>query len=453
MALTTSPQSSSTLLPCPAFISGAPGYDEARGAWNAAVDQRPAMVCYPADAAEVTAVMRLARDAGLRVVPQATGHNASPLGSLADCILLKTSALTGVTVDPVRRTARVGAGVLWDDVVTAAAPHGLTALHGSSPDVGVVGYSLGGGISWLGRLYGLQSSSVTAVELVLPDGGHVRCDADHDPELFWALRGGGGSFGVVTALEFELYPITTVYGGAMVWDIKEAARVVPAWLRWTQDAPDAVTTSLRLLAMPDFPEVPAPIRGRRILMIDGAVVADEPEARELLRPLRVAGPEIDMFGPMPAPALVRMHGDPEEPMPGASDTALLGPLDADGAAAFVEAGTPTEGGPLMFAELRQLGGALGRPSPYGGALTHLDGDFCAFAFGLDAGPHAGAPVEEATAAVIEALAPWHSGKRYMNFAERSGDASGIFADDTHARLVALRDRVDPDGLILPNHAL
>src|SRR4051812_8615001 len=200
-------------------LPGDDGYDAARQAFNLAVDQRPAAVAYPADASEVSELVRAARDAGLRVAAQSTGHNAGPLGSLEGTVLVKTSGLGGVEVDPLRRTARVGAGVLWEDVVDAAAPHGLIALHGSSPNVGVTGYSLGGGMGWLARSHGLQANSVTAIELVTADAEIVRTDAEHDPELFWALRGGGGNFGVVTALEFRLYPLREIHAGFMLWDV------------------------------------------------------------------------------------------------------------------------------------------------------------------------------------------------------------------------------------------
>ena len=194
-------------------LPGDDGYDAARQGFNLAVDQRPAAVAYPADAHEVAEIVKAARANGLRVAPQATGHNAGPLGSLDRSILVKTSGLGGVEIDAADRIARVGAGVLWEEVVNAAAPYGLIALHGSSPNVSVTGYSLGGGMGWLARSHGLQANSVTAIELVTADGELVRTDAQHDPELFWALRGGGGNFGIVTALEFRLYPLSEVYAG------------------------------------------------------------------------------------------------------------------------------------------------------------------------------------------------------------------------------------------------
>ena len=176
-------------------------WDEARQAWNLAVDQRPAAVAVAESADDVAAVVTSARQHGLRVAAQGTGHAAAPMGSLADTILLKTERLRGVRVDPKTRTARVAAGEVWLNVVGAAAEHGLAALAGSSPDVGVVGYTLGGGLSWLSRTHGLCANNVEAVELVTADGQLRRVDGETDADLFWALRGGGGSFGMAPTPE------------------------------------------------------------------------------------------------------------------------------------------------------------------------------------------------------------------------------------------------------------
>src|SRR6478735_1799537 len=352
-------------------LPGDDGYDAARQAFNLAVDQRPAAVAFPADAGEVSDIVRHARATGLRVAAQSTGHNAAPLGDLTSTILVKTSSLGGVEVDPERRIARVGAGVLWEDVVDAAAPHGLIALHGSSPTVGVAGYSLGGGMGWLARSHGLQTNSLTAIELVTADGEIVRTDADNDAELFWALRGGGGNFGVVTALEFRLYPVSEIYAGFMMWDWSESERVLEAWAEWAVNAPDHVTTSFRIMQLPPLPEIPEPIRGRSIVLIDGAVQGDP----AVIEPLRALGPELDTFAVVPAPSLVRLHQDPEEPMPYTSDSALVRELPAEAIKTLVELSGPGSGSPLAIVELRQLGGALGRATPGHGAVAGVKGQF------------------------------------------------------------------------------
>src|SRR5215467_7640256 len=182
------------------FVPGEDGYDQARQAWNLAVDERPAVVVTAGSAADVVHAVRFARAQGMRIAPQGTGHGAEPLEPLEGAMLLRTSRMRSVQIDPAARTARAEAGALWQDVTVPAGEHGLAALAGSSPNVGVTGYTLGGGLGWLARRYGLAANSVTAAELVTPDGHLVHADADHQPDLFWAVRGGGGSVGVVTAL-------------------------------------------------------------------------------------------------------------------------------------------------------------------------------------------------------------------------------------------------------------
>ncbi|HEX6921498.1 MAG TPA: FAD-binding oxidoreductase [Actinomycetes bacterium] len=432
-------------------LPGDPGYDEARTPWNVAIDQRPAAVARPASAAEVAEVVRAAAAAGLRVAPQGTGHNAGPLGSLDDVVLLRTSAMTAVIVDPEGRTARVEAGALWLDVVEAAAPHGLAALHGSSPDVGVVGYSLGGGMGWYARELGLAANSVTAVEVVTADGSLVRADADSHPDLFWALRGGGGNFGVVTALEFRLFPIETAYAGMLVWDWQHAKPVLERWAAWAVTAPDAVTTAWRILQLPPIPDIPEPFRGRQIVVIDGAVLADDAEAEAILAPLRELGPEMDTFARVPSASLVRLHMDPEGPTPAVSASTMLGDLPQGAIDAVVATAGPGSGSSLLITELRQLGGALGRPHAGAGAVSRLDGSFVLFAASIAATPEMAGQGEADAGRVVEALRPWTNGKRYLNFAETPVDASTGYEAAAWARLQAIRDRVDPQGRFVSNH--
>src|SRR5574338_334555 len=176
-------------------------WDATRQVFNLAMDLSPAAVALPLDVSDVVAAVDHARVSGLRVAPQATGHNADAYGSLEDTLLVDVRELQEISIDVPARRVRVGAGVKWERVAPGLSEHGLAALHGSSPDVGVAGYSLGGGMGWYARMFGLQTNSVTAVELVTADASLVRADANHEVDLFWALRGGGGNFGVVTALE------------------------------------------------------------------------------------------------------------------------------------------------------------------------------------------------------------------------------------------------------------
>jgi FAD/FMN-containing dehydrogenase len=434
-------------------VAGDPVYDVARVPWNAAVDQRPAAVAYPANAVEVSDVVRSARQAGLRVAPQGTGHNPRPLGQLEDVVLLRTAAMQGVTVDPVARTARVGAGVLWQDAVEAAAEHGLAALHGSSPDVGVVGYSLGGGIGWYARQFGMQANHVTAIECVTADGDLVRADAEHETDLFWALRGGGGNFGIVTAMEFALHEVGRPYAGMMIWDATRAAEVLDRWTKWSGCTPDEATTALRVVSVPPLAHVPEQLQGRNLVVIDGAVVGDLDDAVAVLEPLRELGPEVDTFAPADPTSLTRLHMDPERPTAFVSGASMLAELPADGIEALLSVAGPQAGSSLpLAAELRQLGGALDRPHPGAGAMPRLHGQFLFFC---------GAPVTDlgtAGAAVadvdrtVEALAPWADG-HYLNLTEKQVDPRAAYDADAWTRLCAIRATVDPQGVFVANHSV
>src|SRR4051794_19171368 len=329
----------------------------ARSPWNLQMSDFPAAVAYPAFPDEVADVLRTATSAGLAVAVQGTGHGAPPLqGRLTDAVLLRTSAMTELSIDPERRRVRAGAGVLWGDLATAAGRSGLVGLHPSSPDVGVVGYTLGGGIGWYARRLGLQCNTVTAVELVLADGTFVRASADTDADLFWALRGGAAPLGVVTALEFGLFPIDTVVAGFLAWDWTAVERVLPAWAAWCADAPEAATTSFRLVEVPVLDGVPAELHGRRLAIVDGAVLSDDAFAAEVLAPLRALAPEFDTVSRVPAASLVRLHLDPEGPTPAYASSTLVSALPDAAIAAVLDAAGPGVAG---------VGGAAPRP-PGGG---------------------------------------------------------------------------------------
>jgi FAD/FMN-containing dehydrogenase len=433
-------------------LPGDAGYDLARTAWVLQVEQHPAAVTYPASPDEVAEVLQAAAAAGLRVAPQGTGHGAAPLeGRLADAVLLRTAAMTELHVDVEGRTGRVGAGVLWGDFAAAAGSFGLAARHPSSPDVGVVGYSLGGGISWYGRSLGLACNAVTAIELVLADGTFVRTTADDDAELFWALRGGGAPLGVVTALEFDLFPLDTVVAGFLAWDAAQAEVVLPAWSRWCGEVPKDVTSAFRLLQVPDDPSLPPELRARKLVVVDGAALGDDAHAAELLAPLRALRPEIDTVTRVPAASLVRLHLEPEGPSPGYASSALVRELPEAAVDAVLEVAGPRSGTAVTVAELRQLGGAMGRPDPAGGALDSLDGGFLALGLGLHPDPASWPQQRADVGRLLDALAPWASGRQYLAMQDDRTDTRKSLPPQVHERVAAVRRSVDPGGLFLAQH--
>jgi FAD/FMN-containing dehydrogenase len=430
---------------------GEPGYDEARRAWAAAADLNPAAVAQPENETDMAFAVAFARETRLRVNVQATGHNASPLGDMSDTLLVRTDRMNAVEIDFAGRRARVGAGAMWQDVVPRASDLGLAALHGSSPNVGIVGYSLGGGIGYLARRHGLQANSVTAVELVTGEGDLVRADAHNEPDLFWALRGGGGNFGAVTALEFRLYPIATVYAGMMAWPIEQAERVIGRWAEWTSGLTEDVTSMMRMLRVPDIDGVPDFLRGREIALLNAAYAGDEADGIQLLAPMRDLGPQLDMFATMPVGGLAGLHGDPEESVPGETDTTVLESLPAAAVEAFVAAANAAPS--LMVSELRHLGGAAGRIEEGAGALGRIAGEYVLFCGGIAPDAAAAAQVRRDAGALVDAMAPYGSGGSYLNFAERRVDTSRAYSPAAYARLQAVRADADPDCLFRANHEI
>jgi FAD/FMN-containing dehydrogenase len=433
-------------------LPGDPAYDLARSPWNLQVSDYPAAVAYPAFPEEVADVVRAAAAAGLGVAARGTGHGAAPLeGRLGDAVVLRTSAMSELRIDAERRVARAGAGVLWGDLVEAAGRHGLAALHPSAPDVGVVGYSLGGGIGWYARRLGLQCNAVTAAEVVLADSTFVRATADRDAELFWALRGGATPLGVVCALEFALFPIETVVAGFLAWDWTAVERVLPGWVAWCAEVPDEVTSTFRLVDVPDSDSMPAAVRGRRLAVVDGAVLGDDAGAREVLAPLRALGPELDTVARVPAAALARMHLDPEGPTPAYASSTLVSGLPDAAVAAVIDAAGPRSGTSLAMTEIRQLGGALSRPDPSGGALSSLEGGFLVLGVGLAADPADWPRLRADAARLLGAVGPWRTGRKYLPMLHESIDTREALPPSAYERLCALRRAVDPDGLFMVPH--
>jgi FAD/FMN-containing dehydrogenase len=427
---------------------GDPGWDAERATFNLLDDQRPAAIAVPRDRDGVVAAVRHAAERGLSVAAQLTGHGAAAMGSLERALLLRTSALAGVEIDAAARTARVGAGARWRDLLDPASGHGLAAMHGFSPEVGIVGYTLHGGLGWYGRAHGLASSRVTAAEVVLADGTVVRADAASEPDLLWALRGGGGSFGVVTELEFELLPVPELYAGALFFAWERAAEVLHAWHAWTATAPEAAMSVGRLMQFPPFDFIPEAVRGKSFAMVEVAFLGDEPQGAELVEPLRALGPLMDTIATVPPAALARMHMDPEEPLPFHSAHLLTGELPASAIDAFAAAAGPGSGSPLASVELRHTGGALARPID--GALPSLPGSFLLFAVGAPEDPADLGPVDRQLARVHDALAGDAVGA-LLSFVEEPTDVASGYSPEAWERLGRVRAAYDPERRMLANH--
>ena len=429
-------------------------WEQARQAWNLAADPHPTAVAYVDSADDVAKVIRFCADNDLRVLGQSTGHGAVAVGSLDDTVVIKTERLRGIEIDADASRARVEAGVLALELGEAAGEHGMCSLPGSSPDVGVTGYTLGGGLSWLARRHGFACNRVRAIELVTADGELRTVDADNEPDLYWALRGGGGGYAIVTAMHVDLLRLADVYGGALVFPAEVGTPAVRAYRDWTQTVPDEMTSIVRFLRPPPLPDVPEPLRDKPLLTIDAAFIGDEAEGERLIAPLRALGePIMDTFAQMPVSGLSRIHMDPEVPVPGLGHHALVPELTDEAIDAFHSVVGPQAGSPLLLAELRHIGGALARPAENGGALDHLEGDYAMFALGMMMSPEMGQAVNGALDHLHETMAPWAGEGGYFNFAERACDVDEILSAETCRRLGEVKRKWDPDGMIRSNHAL
>ena len=432
---------------------GDEGWDAARSAWNLAIDQHPALVAVPRSIEDVQAIVAYAAGSGMRIAMQGTGHNAGAIDSLAGSILVRTHEMRGVEIDVDHRRARVLAGDIWDDVVQPASKVGLMPLAGSSPDVGVVGYSLGGGIGWMARKCGLAANSVTAIELVTAEGDLIRSDAEHHAELFWSLRGGGASPAAVVAMEMELYAAPELVSGALFFDAERSREVFQTWREWVRTVPEELTSCVRMLQFPPLPDIPEPMRGNSFAVIEATLLGTPEEAARLLAPLRALAPDMDTVAPVAPAALVRLHMDPEHPVPGITGAQMLRDLTPETIDALMDAVGPGTPSPLLSLEIRHLGGALAVAPENAGALATLDGSFVAFGVGIPMDADLAAAIGGALGAMKGALAADAATRSYLNFSERPGAARHAFDPTTIERLRSVRAAYDPEGMFRAAHAL
>ncbi len=426
---------------------GMPGFNAAVAPFNRATSHRPDAVLVAADVSDVVAGIRAAVRHGRRVAVQATGHGAAATGP--GTLLVSSRLLNDVQIDPAARTATVGAGTIWQQVLDAAAPHGLAALCGSAPHVGVVGYTLGGGLGPVARTFGFAADHVLAMDIVTADGTLRTVSSDHEPDLFNALCGGGGAFGVVVAMTFRLFDLPTLYAGGAFYSLDVARTVLHHWREWCLDLPDEVSTSVARENLPPDPGLPEPLRGRAVVHLRYAHVGDPVRGAALVRPLlEVAPPMLVTLEEIPYAAVGSVHADPVQPMPAVEGGLLLRELPGAAIERFLEVTSPGAAGlPLGVTEIRLLGGALDRP-PHVNAVAGRGAAFHVHPIAVPAGPGDVVAAEEGVRAVHEQLHAWTDGGVLMNFAGAAGPATRAalhrtWGDAAYAGLSALRDRVDP----------
>ncbi|WP_410655478.1 FAD-binding oxidoreductase [Amycolatopsis sp. lyj-112] len=422
---------------------GDSGYDDELAGFQTAVRRRPDVIVAATSAADVVGAVRYAGEHDLPVAVHSTGHGLTV--PFEGGVLVTTQRMTGIRIDAESATARVDAGVRWGAVIEAAAVHGLAPLSGSFPGVGVVGYTLGGGFSLLGRKYGLAADQVTAIDVVTADGELRHVTAVTEPDLFWALRGGRDNFGIVTALEFRLVPVTRLYGGSLQFGTESLPTVLRAWRDWTAEMPREMTSSLTMVPMPDLPMVPEPLRGKHVAQIRIAYLGDAAEGERLVAPLRAAAPVLgDTLAEIPFTESGSIANEPPFPHGYRADNVTVTELNDTMLDAVLEHAGPGAPVPTVIL-LDLLGGALSDIPDNPGVGWDREARFTVRALSVvdDA---ALTEIRAAHGKLFDALSPWSTGKLLtFVYGESSPDeeAAKVYSAADLRRLREVKAAFDP----------
>ncbi|MEU1463106.1 FAD-binding oxidoreductase [Streptomyces sp. NPDC005727] len=436
------------------LLPGDDGFAARCAGFQTAYRHRPSVLVRAAEADDVAAAVTYAAERDLPVAVQATGHGLSV--ATDGGVLISTARLTRVEVDAAARTARIGAGARFAAVIDAASRHGLAPLNGSAPGVGVTGYVLGGGLGLLGREFGYAADRVRSIDLVTADARSRRVTADSDPGLFWALRGAGANFGVVTGMEIDLVPVSRLYGGELVFDLARTPGLLADYLRWTETLPEELTSSVSLLDYPDLPFFPAVLRGRFAAHVRVAYTGDSRDGERLLAPLRALGPRLsDTVAEMPYTECGAIYNDPPQPHAYQGDNVLLRAFGPDQAAEVTDLVGPGAAVPCVL-DVRHLGGALGRPAQVPNAVGHRSARYLLRVLT----PLMGAGPDEARATagkVLGALAAESVGGRFQSLVyggcsdgPPAAPATDFWEPADHRRLAALKKEIDPANMFRLN---
>jgi FAD/FMN-containing dehydrogenase len=425
------------------------GYDAARATWNLTIQQHPLVVVMAESEADVQVAVRFAATHGLPIGVQATGHGL-PRGCDGG-VLINLSRMKSVSVDAEARTAAVQGGAQWQDVLTPAGALGLAGLCGSAPHVGVVGYTLGGGYGVLLRKHGLAIDAVVSMRVVTADGEARLASRDSNADLYWAILGGGGAFGVVTEMEIRLFPQAQVFGGTIFYPIELAEKALTTFAEWTQDLPDEVTSSISIMNLPPLPIVPPPLQGKAVVAFTATVCGDIAAAEDLLTRMRTLGePILDAFAPLPFAACGAIYRDPVDPMPAIGNGVLLRDLSAASARTFLESLGPVEKMPTLKAEIRHLGGAMARVAHGASAIgSRREAGYLMFMLGIPnpfASPEAIEAHAEATFTAMGDAVLCRGPLNWIGEGQvRKETMRDVFSDETHVRLAETKNAVDPEN--------
>ncbi|WP_433296716.1 FAD-binding oxidoreductase [Pseudonocardia sp. CA-142604] len=434
------------------LLPGDAGYDDERAVFNLNHELAPAVIVVAESAADVQAAVAFAAGQHRPVLVKTTGHQI--VGKAHGAVVIATHRMNDVAIDEVSRTARVGAGVMWSEVIPKAVKAGLAPLNGSNPTVGVTGYTMGGGLSpTLGRSQGYAADHVRSLEVVTADGELRHVDAQSEPELFWALRGCKGNFGVVTALEFDLFPVPRLYGGAIYFPGERMADVLRAWTAWLPGTPETMVSSFAVMRQPPVPEVPEPLRGAFVVSLRFAYNGTAEDGERMIAPLRAVAPTVlDTVRDMPYTEVASIHNEPTDPVPYYERGVMLREFPAEAQDKLIELVGPDSDATLAVAELRALGGAWDREPAVPNAVATRGLPYSLL--GVAVGP---LPEEQqlkkSVAALLDGMESWRGDQRLVNnlAPDEAADAAAIYGPERYERLVAIKKTYDPANMFRLNH--
>jgi len=439
----------------PVFLPGDDGYAAERSIYNLNLVLEPALIVGVTNEADVQATVRFASQRGLPVAVKNTGHQVARAAHGA--VLISSQRMSGVTIESENRIARIEPGVRWGQVINEAAEVGLAPMNGSSPTVGAIGYSLGGGqsVAW-SRSMGYAADHILALDAVTADGLLRHVTADSEPELFWALRGGAGNFGVVTAMACDLIEQTRIYGGGVYFAIEHVPGLLPAWREWVDTLPEEATTSVAVQRLPPLPDLPPPLQGAAVLHLRFTHLGSAAEGEQLFAPMRAIAPSIlDTVAEMPYTSIGAVHMDPPEPIPYWDRSTMLAELPKKAVDEFVALTGPDSDCPLVSVEIRQLGGAMNREPAVPNAVPTRGLPFVMFAFGVG-GPDQQDLMRGYLAKLISGLEPWSADRMMVNFlsadeATTPEQVKAMYGEERYDRLARVKKTYDPLNLLRMNH--
>jgi FAD/FMN-containing dehydrogenase len=431
-----------------------PGFDDARKVYNGMIDRHPLLIARCVDVADVITALNFGRDNDLRIAVRGGGHNAGGLGVCDDCLVIDLSPIKYTRVDPKNRTVRVGGGCTWGDVDHATHPFGLATPTGIISTTGVGGLSLGGGVGHLTRNCGLTIDNILAVDMVLADGSFVTASTEENENLFWAIRGGGGNFGIVTSFLFRSHPIHTDYGGPMFWEMDDATEIMQWYRDFITTAPEDINGFFAFLVVQPVDLFPEHLRGKTMCGIVWCYTGPLDKAEEVFKPIRsFKTPALDLVGPLPHPALQGMF-DPFYP-PGLQwywRADFVEELSDEAITLYVKHGAaiPT---PLSTMHLYPINGAAHRVGKNDTAWNYRNANWAQVIVGVDPDPANNNLIIKWTKDFWQALHPYAAkgGGAYVNFMMDEGqERVRATYGDNYERLVAVKNKYDPTNLFRVN---